>query len=65
LPKQAIKEEKQDYEETTNPLVCQKTKSNKLFNNNFFNEILPFLAEIALINQILNNQHLKTLTAYL
>jgi len=65
LPKQAIKEEKQDHEETMKTLGCQKTKSNKLFTNNFFYEILPLLAEIASLNQILNNQHLKTLSAYL
>jgi hypothetical protein len=65
LPKQAIIEGKQDYEETMKTLGCQKAKSNKLFANNFFNEILPLLAEIALINQILNSHHLKTLTAYL
>ena len=45
--------------------VAKKAKSNKLFTNNFFNEILPVLAEIALINQILNSQDPKTHTAYL
>jgi len=44
---------------------AKKAKSNKLFNNNFFNEILPLLAEIASIKQILNNQDLKTLSAHL
>ena len=44
---------------------AKKAKSNKLFNNNFFNEILPLLAEIASINQILNSQDLKTHTFYL
>ena len=29
LPKQAIKEEKQDYEETTNPSGCQKIQVNQ------------------------------------
>ena len=45
--------------------VAKKAKSNKLFTNSFFNEILPLLAEIALINQILNSQDPKTHTAYL
>jgi hypothetical protein len=45
--------------------AAKKSMSIKLFINSFFNEILPLLAEIALINQILNSQHLKTLSAYL
>ena len=45
--------------------AAKKSMSIKLFINSFFNEILPLLAEIASINQILNNQDLKTLSAHL